>query len=284
MDPTVSSAPEDQHDGALAGARIAVTGNRKGAQLASLLERRGAAVLLGPTLEGDVPTPDDEVLADTRRILDAAPGWLVASTGVGIRLWADVADRAGVGDDLRRVAERARCVARGPKAVGGLAALGVKPTWVAPQNTDQAVAQWLQSRLGPEDVVAVQLHGGASRAYDELRDTGAALHTVMPYRWQLPADPEPARAVIRAAVDGELDVITFTSAGAVSNLFALAAELGGAVAAELRTALAGPVAVASVGPVTAEAVEAHGGVNVVVPDRWRTADLVRETAAWWQDR
>ena len=283
MDPTAASTPDTQQ-GALAGARVAVTGNRKGAQLASLFERHGASVLLGPTLDGDVATPDDEVLADTRRILDAAPGWLVASTGVGLRLWADVADRAGLGDDLRRVAADARCVARGPKAVGGLAALGVKPVWVAPQNTDQAVAEWLRERLRPGDVVAVQLHGGASRAHDDLRDTGAELHTVMPYRWQLPADPEPARAVIRATVAGELDVITFTSAGAVANLFTLADGLGDDVAARLRAALAGPVAVASVGPVTADAVEAHGGVNVVVPDRWRTADLVRETTRWWQGR
>lgn len=266
------------------GARVAVTGNRKGAELAATLERRGAEVLLGPTLDGDVPAPDADVLADTRAVLDADPRWLVATTGVGMRVWTDVADRGGLGDPLRGLAARAHCVARGNKAVGGLAALGVRPDWVSPNNTDRDVVSWLQPRLLPGESVVVQLHGGSTTAYDGLRDAGADVLTVVPYRWELPADPEPARRVIRAACAGELDVILFTSAGAVANLFVLAAELGTAVAAELRQALAGAVAVASVGPVTAEAVEVQGGINTIVPRRWRTADLVRGTEAWWQRR
>lgn len=266
------------------GARIAVTGNRKGPELAATLERRGAEVLLGPALDGDVPAPDEDVLADTRAVLDADPGWLVATTGVGMRVWADVAIRGGLGDDLRRLADRAHCVARGAKAVGGLARLQARPAWVSPNNTDGDVVSWLRARLLPGEVVVVQLHGGAAVAYDALAEVDVDLLTVVPYRWELPADPEPARDVIRAAVAGDLDIIMFTSAGAVANLFVLAQEMGPEVAGALRQALSGPVAVASVGPVTAEAVEVEGGVNTVVPRRWRTADLVRGTEAWWQRR
>lgn len=266
------------------GARVAVTGNRKGPELAATFERRGAEVLLGPTLDGDVPAPEEDVLADTRAVLDAEPRWLVATTGVGMRVWTDVADRGGLGDDLRRLADRAHCVARGAKAVGGLAGLRASAAWVSPNNTDSDVVSWLQARLLPGEVVVVQLHGGSATAYDALAEADVDLLTVVPYRWELPSDPEPARAVIRAAVAGDLDVITFTSAGAVANLFALAREMGPEVVSALRQALSGPVAVASVGPVTAEAVEVQGGVNTVVPRRWRTADLVRGTEAWWQRR
>lgn len=266
------------------GARVAVTGNRKGAELAAALERRGAEVLLGPTLDGDVPAPAADVLADTRAVLDAEPRWLVATTGVGMRVWTEVADRGGLGADLRRLAATAHCVARGAKAVGGLAGLGARPDWVSPNNTDRDVVSWLRPRLLPGEAVVVQLHGGSTTAYDRLAEAGADLLTVVPYRWELPADPEPARAVIRAAVAGELDVIMFTSAGAVTNLFVLARQMGPEVAAALRQALAGSVAVASVGPVTAEAVEVQGGINTVVPRRWRTGDLVRGTEAWWERR
>lgn len=266
------------------GARVAVTANRKGTELAATLQRRGADVLLGPALDGDVRAPEADVAADTRAVLDARPRWLVATTGVGMRLWADVADRNGLGTDLRALAARAHCVARGAKAVGGLAGLQARPTWVSANCTDGDVVTWLQARLLPAEAVVVQLHGGSSTAYDDLREAGADLLTVMPYRWQLPADPGPARDVIRATIGGDVDVIVFTSAGAVANLFVLAQQMGPEVATSLRDALDGPVAVASVGPVTAEAVELQGGVNTVVPLRWRMADLVRDTDAWWHRR
>lgn len=264
------------------GARVAVTGNRKGAELAASFARRGAQVLHGATLSGDEAAPEDELLADTRAVVDAKPHWFVATTGVGMRMWSDVADRNGLGDDLRGVASLARCAARGAKARGGLRGLGVDADWVSPNNTDADVMSWLSHRLLPGDTVVVQLHGGVSTAYEPLTAAGFDLLTVLPYRWGLPADPEPARDIVRAAVAAELDVVAFTSAGAVQNLFTLARGIG--LADRLAAALAGDVAVASVGPVTAEAVEQHGGVNTVVPRRWRQADLVRCVEEWWTRR
>lgn len=268
----------------LRGARIAVTGNRKGAELATTLRRRGADVLLGPTLRGDVPAPDDAILADTRAVLDVAPRWLVATTGVGMRVWAEVADRGGLGGPLRDLASRSHCVARGQKAVGGLRTLGVDPDWVSPNNTNGDVVSWLRTRMMPGESLVVQLHGGHTTVYDQLARSAADLLTVLPYHWEMPEDPGPAQEVVRCAIAGDLDVVFFTSAGAVANLFRLAEDMGPAVLASLRAALAGSVAVASVGPVTAEAVEAEGGINTVVPRRWRTADLVRGVEAWWRRR
>lgn len=265
----------------LRGARVGVTAARKGAELASLLERRGAEVVLGPTLGGDAAVPDEQVLADTRAILDADPGWLVASTGVGMRMWAEVADRGGLGEELRALIGRSRCVARGAKAVGGLVPLGARPEWVAPGSTDREVVTWLRDRVRPGEAVAVQQHGGHPKVYDVLADDGIELLSVLPYQWSLPDDAEPARELIRRIIAGELDIVVFTSAGGVSNLFTLAGTLGDHVAADLRRALAGPVAVASIGPVTADAVESQGGANGVVPERWRTADLVRAVEGWW---
>lgn len=265
----------------LRGARVGVTAARKGAELASLLERRGAEVMLGPTLGGDVAVPDEEVLADTRTVLDADPAWLVASTGVGMRMWAEVADRGGLGDELRAQVGRSRCIARGAKAVGGLVPLGTRPEWVAPDNTDREVVTWLRDRVRPGEAVAVQQHGGHPKVYDVLSDDGVEVLSVLPYQWSLPDDVEPARELVRRTIAGDLDLVVFTSAGGVSNLFILAGTLGDDVAADLRQALAGPVAVASIGPVTADAVESEGGANTVVPKRWRTADLVRAVEDWW---
>lgn len=270
--------------GTLEGARIGVTSHRRGVELAATLSRRGASVVHGATLTGDRPAPDAEILADTRSVLAETPRWIVATTGVGMRLWAEAADRGGLGGALCDLAAGTRCVARSAKAVGGLSVLGVEADWVSPSNTDRDVVSWLRQRVLPGDVVAVQLHGGPSTAYDALGDTGADLLTVLPYGWTLPDERGPAQELVGALVDGELDLLTFTSAGAVHNLVTLATELGDEAAAGVRRALAGGVAVAAVGPVTAEAVELEGGVNTVVPRRWRTADLVRGIEAWWARR
>lgn len=278
------AAKEADVEPALVGARVGVTGQRRGAELANILERRGASVVFGPTLSGDRPAPDDEIVADTLAILDVEPRWLVATTGVGMRVWQDVATRSGLQDDVRGMAERAHCVARGAKAVGGLAGFGATALWVSPNNTDADVVSWLRHRLVAGDAVVVQVHGGRSTTYEELAHLGVDLMTVMPYRWELPSDPSAAQQVVRAAVAGELDVITFTSAGAVTNLFLVAEQMGDDVVTALRLALSGPVAVASVGPVTAEAVEVEGGINRIVPRRWRTADLVRGIESWWARR
>lgn len=265
------------------GARIAVTAHRRAADLAGLLERRGAEVMVGATLGGDVPASDDEIAADTAAVLDAEPSWLIATTGVGMRMWSQAADRCGQGDALRTLAQRARCVARGAKAEGGLAVLGARADWTSPNNTDRDVATWLASRVMPSDTIVVQLHGGHPTAYADLQDR-VDMMTVMPYRWELPEDPGPADALIDAILDGSIDVVTFTSVGAVQNLFVLAGRRDAATAADLRRALAGDVAVAAVGPVTAEAVENEGGIVTVVPRRWRTADMVRAIESWWARR
>lgn len=274
LSPATPAAP-------LAGARIGVTSHRRGEELAASLVRRGASVLHGPTLAGDRPVPDDELLADTSMVLDARPDWLVATTGVGMRLWAEAAERGGLAADLRAMAARSRTVARGAKAVGGLAVLGQRPVWTSPRNTDRDVASWLRGRVLEGETVAVQLHGGTPATYGDVLGDLVDLVTVVSYRWDLPEDDAAARALVRACVAGELDLVTFTSAGAVTNLFAIAAGMGEQVEAGLRWALAGEVAVAAVGPVTAEAVEVAGGVVQVVPRRWRTADLLRSLERWW---
>lgn len=268
-------------DVGLAGLRIGVTSQRKSTELVAALERRGAAVLLGPTLGGDVPVPVARILADTDVIIDAAPAWLVASTGVGMRLWTRAATDHGRLEALRRVAASARCVARGAKATGGFQELQVRPVWSSERQTDADVAGWLTGRVLPGDVVAVQLHGSALDAtWEPLRDAGAEVLSVATYRHALPDDTAPAELLIAALLAGELDVVTFTSPGAARNLVTIA-EAGGP---ERRDAVIGVfqerVATAVIGPVTASALEGLGIPVWVAPRRWRTGDLLRALERW----
>jgi uroporphyrinogen-III synthase len=265
------------------GRRIGVTSGRKGAELADALRRRGALPLWGPTVGGDQPEPESRLLEQTDAVLDAGVTWLAASTGVGMRLWADTARRHGRLEALRETAARARRVARGAKAVGGLqGTLGLAPEWVGPDETDAAVAGHLVANVTAEDVVAVQLHGGPSRAYDAVAATGARVLTVLPYRSVLPEDTAPARRLVEAALAGELDLLVFTSPGAVHNLVTIAAEVAPDAPDRLRalTGAAQGLAVASVGPVTDGACRQVGFEVAVSPTRSRTGDLLRAIERW----
>lgn len=265
------------------GLRVGVTGARRGADLAGLLERHGALPLWGPTLEADLAVDDARIAAETRAALADDPGWLAATTGAGLRTWLEAADRTGDADDVRRWLARARIVARGAKAVGALRAEGFTPEFVSPSETDADLAAWLARAVAPGAAVVVQQHGAAADlgAYEPLA-ARADVRTVAPYRCAPPADPAPAHELIAAACDGRLDAVVATSAPAVHNLFGLAGQAGRRDA--LRRALSDSLAAAAVGPVTAAAFEAHGAPVVVMPHRARSAELVRAVEAWHQRR
>jgi uroporphyrinogen-III synthase len=265
----------------VSGLRVGVTSFRKGVELVAALERRGAVVLHGPCIGGDVPVPEQQILADTEAVLAASPGWLVASTGVGMRLWAAAASANGRGDALAEAAGRARCVARGAKAVGGLRELGTQPVWCSQAQTDADVAGWLAARVLPGEVVAVQLHGGVEpAAYAPVARAGADLLSVATYRHALPADLGPAHRLLDAVLDGDLDVVTFTSPGAARNLLELAGRRSPSCAEAVRAAFRTRVATAVIGPVTSSALEELGVPVWVTPIRWRTGDLLRALGSW----
>lgn len=260
----------------LHGLRVGVTAGRKGAELTAALERRGAQPTWGPAVGGDRPEPDERIVAQTDAVLAARPGWLAASTGVGLRLWAEVAERHGRLDELRALVAGARRLARGRKAVGGLqGTFGVGPEWVASLETDAEVAQRLAELVPPGEAVAVQLHGGPSRAYEAVERAGAQLLPVLPYRSVLPEDTRPALDLVRRVLDGGIDLLVFTSPGAAHNLMLLAGDLGPTVPARLRETVARGVDVAAVGPVTAGACHHVGLEATITPERSRTGDLLR---------
>lgn len=269
----------------LDGARVGVTAYRKAPELAAALERRGATVHVGTTIGGDVPVAADRIVADTATIIDAQPQWLVASTGVGMRLWAEAAAEHGLLDALCEVAAQARCVARGAKAVGGLQALRADAVWSSPSQTDADVVGWLAGHVLPGDTVAVQLHGTARPAtFAPLEDVGADVLSVATYRHAFPDDLAPGRALIDAVIDGQLDVVTFTSPGAARNLVEIARLDGRDRADEVVAAFRSTVATAVIGPVTASALEELGIPVWISPTRWRTGDLLRSLDRWWLTR
>ena len=136
-------APESIAAGPLAGFTVAVTAARRRDELANLLTRRGARVVLAPAIR-IVPLEDDaELLAATQACIGTRIDIAVASTGIGFRGWVEAADGWGLGEALLDRLRGATLLARGPKARGAIRAAGLVDAWSPPSESSAEVLDYL---------------------------------------------------------------------------------------------------------------------------------------------
>lgn len=265
----------DTPDLPLAGRAIGVTADRRWEEQAKLFGARGAQVVHGPSMVTVDLTTDAALRTATEALVADPPDYLVATTGLGMRMWLEAAATWGVGDQLAASLASARVVARGAKAASTMRGAGFDVWWKAPEERmDQVVA-----RLDAEDLsrarVAVQLFEPADHpSTTALAARAAELVEVPVYRWLLPDDRTPAEALVERAVGRRLDAVTFTSQPAVRHLFRIAEDAGRGT--DLRAAFAGGLLAACVGPVCAEAARAEGIAEPVWPEPNRLTMLVRQ--------
>ncbi len=272
------SGPDDALQAAtsselLRGFRIAVTSDRRSADLVDAFARRGADVIHAPAVHIAPVEQDDILVEDTRAVIASRPEVVIVTTAYGFRRWVECAEAAGLGDDLVRALRSSRILVRGAKARGAVRAAGLEDDGIA---VDERTASTVDLALGASVAgrrVVVQLHGHEDvEQLDRLRAAGARLYTVAPYRWVRPTDESRLGRLVAAVASHEVDVVTFTSAPAVDGLVSAAAQLG--LDGVVVEALTGPVTAAAVGPVTAAPL-LHLGVTPIVPQRFRMGALVR---------
>ena len=258
----------------LAGVRIGVTSDRRSSDLIDAFERRGAQVLHAPTLRITHAQQDGPLLDDTRALIAAKPDLLLAITGYGIRRWFEVAEAGGLAPELRAALGRADILVRGPKARGGVRAVGLDDVGMSVEETTASLVDKVLAEYPSGLSVGVQVHGYTDETQlDRLRAVHREVRAVAPYRWTAIDDTdERVQALVAAVCARELDCVTFTSAPAVDALLAAAEGLG--VYAQLVEALQDGVLAAAVGPVTAAPLLAVG-VEPVQPDRFRMGALIR---------
>jgi uroporphyrinogen-III synthase len=276
--------------GALSGFTVAVTADRRRDELATLLERDGARVVLAPALRMIPLSDDTELRAATLSLVERPPDVVVASTGVGLRGWFEAAEGWGIGDALRASLSGSHIVAGGSRARSTLRAAGLCAAW-SPQA--EGWDETLDYLLGPADRpgagpdtgarsdgvlaggvagrrVAVQLHGEPQPEFcTALRAAGAIVVEVPVYRWGPPLDTAPLRRLVDLILAPLVDAVTFTSAMAVGSLLRIAGADSEAVLDRLRTT----VLAACVGPVSAAALR-DKGVPAVAPEQARLGALV----------
>jgi uroporphyrinogen-III synthase len=257
------AAPEPIEDRPLEGRRIAILEHRERDRLGGMLEAQGAATLRCP-LVAIADAPDSApVLAWLRRFIEAPPDDLVLMTGEGLRRLVGVADRAGLEPAFRGALGGVRTITRGPKPARALREIGLTPGLRAELPTSEGVVATLAQGALRGRRVAVQLYPDASPTLvDFLSEAGAVPLPVWPYVYLPAVGDHEIRELIAEAAAGRVDVVAFTSAAQIPQLFALA-RLAQAEA-RLREALA-RTRIAAVGPVVAAALEQWGLSVAIMP-------------------
>ena len=84
----------------LLGRRIALTASRRADELEALLVRRGAVVVGAPAVRMAPIEQDADLLAVTKDGVDRPPDVVVATAGVGFRMWGSSMPTVGVSTRL----------------------------------------------------------------------------------------------------------------------------------------------------------------------------------------
>ncbi|WP_133743676.1 uroporphyrinogen-III synthase [Actinorugispora endophytica] len=271
-----SSASQGGDNAPLAGFTVAVTAARRADELAALLRRRGAQVVVAPALR-IVPLSDDAQLMDVSEALTRHPADIVvATTGIGFRGWVEACETWGTAEPLLNAMRSSRLLARGPKAKGAIRAAGLTEEWSPPSESSAEVLEYLLEAGVAGLRVAVQLHGEPLPDFcTALRLAGAEVVEVPVYRWTAPENVGALDRLIDSVTGGGVDAVTFTSAPAAAGLLERAHATGSDE--RLTAALRGDVMAMCVGPVTAGPLTAHD-IPTVWPARARIGALVKRLA------
>lgn len=258
--------------GGLAGLTVLALESRRAAEMAELIRRHGGTPVSAPAMR-EVPLAASPQATALLQALEAgAVDVLILLTGIGTHALA-----AGSGlppDRFAALLRRARLVARGPKPVAALRALGLTADAVAPEpNTWRELLATLDAQLPVAGRrVAVQEYGRPNpELIDGLRARGASVTQVPLYRWDYPEDASALRAGVARLAAAAVDLALFTSARQVDHLVETARRLACRPALDAATRR---VVFASIGPVCSEALLAHGLPVDLEPEHPRMGQLV----------
>jgi uroporphyrinogen-III synthase len=263
----------------LQGLKVISFESRRAKEMAELIRRHGGEPIVAPSMR-EVPLSENSAPLELFQKLEAGEiDLVILLTGVGTRTMVDAAAIRYSRERIAALLGRVTLLARGPKPVAALKELGLQPAMTAPEpNTWKETLAILDSNVELAGKrVAVQEYGVTNlELLAGLEARGAKILRVPVYRWALPEDIAPLQAAIRQIVEAKADVVIFTSANQVENVFKVAQQDG--VDTDLPGALA-RVLVVSIGPVCSTALARFGLNPDFEPEHPKMGFMVGELAA-----
>lgn len=280
----------------LEGRTVAITGSRRASELAQLVAKFGGVPYVAPTVGIEVQEEAGrqvDALAD--RIVGGGFDYAVFMTGPSVYLLISRAGERGLQQQLVERLNRLIVVARSHKPEKVLETYGVHVALVPSDNTAEGIAAAMAPLPLRGKRIAVLWHGAPVPLLREtLEGKGADVFEAQAYTYApaleargaevlgalgfayVPPEHQKVLDLIRDAVEGRIQIITFTSPPAARNLFRLATESGRLE--KVRGALNERVLVVAVGPPTRQAIEAFGVRVDVMPEVYKMGPMVRAIA------
>jgi uroporphyrinogen-III synthase len=263
--------------GALTGLSILVPESRELDLFAGMLEAQGATTRRCPLVQiADLEDPEP-ARAWIARLIATPMDDVVLLTGDGLRKLVDLSGAQR--EAFLAALSRAHIVTRGPKPARALREVGLLQFTAAAAPTSQGVLETLSANDLAGRRIAVQLYPGERTQWlvQALKERGALVDTVTPYRYATQTESEAVAEVIHDLCAGRIGMVAFTSTPQLARLFAVAEEFR--LEQELAAALA-RTPIAAVGPVMEEALAARGLKASISPESsFHLKPMVRAIAA-----
>lgn len=261
------------------GLTVAAFESRMAREMTRLIEHHGGHARVIPALQ-EIPIQDNPAaLRFGAKLIDGSVDILILMTGIGTTTLFDILrSRHSMASIIAGLTHTA-IVARGPKPVGALKALGFTPTLTVPEpNTWVEVVSTLDEYRPVKGLrVAVQEYGTSNpELLEALRQRGAEVFPVPIYRWALPEDRGPLKQILGEIIAGTIQVMLVTNAAQIDHVMQLLEQES--TTAQFKEACKKMV-VASIGPTASERLRHHDLPVDFEPSHSKMGILVKEAAA-----
>ena len=252
----------------LFGKRIVVTRARAQASgFAAILESYGAHTIQFPTIEIQ-PILDSRALDKAiTRLSDY--DWIIFTSVNAVEIFCSQLRENGV--DARSFGN-ARICAVGPKTVESLNEIGILPDFVPSQSRGTAIANEM-TNLAEKSVLLPCAKIAPEDLPNGLREKGAIVHAIPIYD-TVKTEDTGREALEKGIIDGEIDMVTFTSSSTVTNFVGMFDQ-------HRPDVFLTKVGIAVIGPSTAEAAKQRGLKVDVMPSEASIEALAQEIVQFY---
>lgn len=241
------------------GLRVCSFESRKSEAMRTLIERNQAIPTLVHSMD-EIPLENNEhVKTFCEKLFRNEIDAIVFLTGVGATALLNAVELYYPCEQFLVALRNITVTVRGLKPTAVLRKWEVPIHYTAPEpNTwHEIISTWDQHGFSVSGQrIAVQEYGKpVQEFYNELLARQAEVLPITVYRWSLPQDTSGLRNAVQSTLQGEFDVLMFTSAQQITHVLEIAAEEQ--VKADWLQA-ASKTMIASVGPACTEALQQAG--------------------------
>ncbi|MBH0202314.1 MAG: uroporphyrinogen-III synthase [Nitrospira sp.] len=263
---------------AFQGLTVAAFESRMATEITRLIERHGGHPLVAPVLR-EISLEDHSIVHEFgARLMAGHVDLLILMTGVGATTLFDLLKTHYPWPTIATELQRCALVARGPKPVAALKAVGLQATVTVPEpNTWHDIMTTLDAHRPVKGLrVAVQEYGVSNPdLVQALEQRGAEVFPVPIYKWALPEDLGTIRHALDEIIAGRVSVILITNAAQVGHVMQVLAQDG---KVERFRASLQKMVIASIGPIATERLRHHHWPIDFEPSHPKMGILVKEAA------